>query len=361
MVILTSICASLFAMLSVNQLRYWLTRNRRKVRERLKESLTAVPSTALAAGPLTGLAEGATAPKLGNRSAGSALTSRAEDTAAQKRRWLFRIRAPRGLGFPVVSVPASFLGSKFMERLAMELTRAGIPLRAEEMVGFSMILGFLGAVSGSLFIPAHRIAAAVLLGTAGFLLPKVWVCVAMGKRAARLETQLLGALMLMAGSLRAGHSFMQALELVSRELAPPLSVEFGKVVRETRMGIPVEEALTNMVKRVDSKDLELAVTGVLIQRQVGGNLAGLLDTISSTIEKRIKTRARIRVVTAQGRISAWIISVLPLCLAFLVFGMYPEFGGIMLSHPLGIAMLSGAALLLVVGIVVIRRVVSVNV
>lgn len=189
----------------------------------------------------------------------------------------------------------------------------------------------------------------------------MWVNYLKQRRLLRFESQLLDAIVLVANSLRAGHSFMQAIELVSRETPPPLSLEFGRVLRENLVGIPVEEALLNLTERVESKDLELVVTGMLIQRQVGGNLAEVLDSIAKTIEKRIKMRAKIRALTAQGRMSAWVVSLLPFALGFFVFGMHPEFGRIMLDESLGIAMLAVGGIMMLLGILLIRRVVNIDV
>lgn len=341
MVLAIAVCTSLVTMLILNLLRSVLTFGRRRIRERLKLILAHSADVSFLRAP-------SDIEKREDRSVPSADVRRSKTALKQRK-----------IRFLSISMPSSFLGRRYMEKLRSNLIKAGIPLKPEEMVGFAFVSGLLGLAAGILFL--HKVFAGLLLGISGSFLPALWLAVAKKKRSSQIEGQLLNALVLIANSLRAGHSFMQALELVSRELTPPLSLEFSKVLRESKMGIPVEEALMNMVKRVESKDLELAVTAVLIQRQVGGNLARVLDNISVTIDKRIKMRARIRVVTAQGRISAWIISVLPFALGALVFGMYPDFGRIMLVNPLGVGMLSGAFALLVIGILVIRQVVNIDV
>ncbi len=325
MISAAAICAFLFTTLSVWQITDWLTANKRRIRERLSATFP---------DPVAGAAE----------------TLAAEPRAASERR-KFRL--------PTLRIPGSTLSMKYLDRLEGYLLRAGVPLKAEEMVLLSLMSGLTGFLLGILLI--RNPVLSILTGIAGLAVPGIWVSQVKRKRIATLESQLLDSLVMMTNSLRAGHSFLQGIELVSREMDPPLATEFGKLLRENRMGVGIDESLMNLVDRVDSPDLELVVTGVMIQRQVGGNLAQVLENTASTIEKRIKTRARIRVATAQGRISAWIVSLLPFGLGFMVFGMYPDFGRIMLEEPIGIAMLAGGAILMAIGILVIRKVVNIDV
>ncbi len=326
MVLQIAVCAGLLALLVLMQLHDLLTRRRRRLRERLK----------IAAGEA------------------AAVDTKAKDGAnpvmAVKKR---RLKLP--------SIPAlrSSIGRNYTEKLRVDLTKAGIPLKPEELVGMALVLATGGACAG--FLAGRGAPIAVLLAAIGVLLPSLWVGQVKKRRTAKLENQLVDALTLIANSLRAGHSFMQALDLVCRDMAPPLAPELARVLRESRLGLSIDEAFANLVARFDSRDLELTVTGVLIQRQVGGNLAQVLDNIAGTIEKRIKARGKVRTLTAQGRVSAWVISLMPFAMAVLVFGFYPEFGRTMLTSPLGIGMLAGSAVLLGIGILVIRKVVSIDV
>lgn len=317
-----SICAFLFTSLAIWQLADWLTASKRRIRERLA----------------------ATFPR---RTAEALADSLSPGTEARR----FRL--------PTIRLPSTTLGRRYLDRIQFYLLKAGVPLKAEEMVGLTLATGLIGFGVGLLIF--RSLLPALVTGLGGLLVPCLRVAQVKAKRISRIEGQLLDALVMMTSSLRAGHSFLQSVELVSREMSPPLSTEFAKLLRENRVGVSVEDSLTGLVERVESKDLELVVTGMLIQRQVGGNLAQVLDNTASTIEKRIKTRARIRVATAQGRISAWVVSLLPVGLGLFVFGMYPDFGRIMLQEPVGIAMLIGGAVLQVVGILVIRKVVSIDV
>lgn len=267
-------------------------------------------------------------------------------------------RKPR-VKLPSIPAPASVLGKAWMDRIKVSLTKAGIPLRPEELTGMSVTMSIVGLAVG--LVARKGVILPLGLAIAGAVTPGLWVMRAKRVRAAKLEIELVDALTLIANSLRAGHSFMQALELVGKDAPPPLGPELAKVLRDSRLGMSIDDAFAGLVSRFDSRDLELAVTGVLIQRQVGGNLAQVLDSIASTIEKRIKARGKIRTLTAQGRVSAWVISILPFAMAGVMFGMYPDFGSIMLNNPLGIGMLAFGAVSLVLGILLVRKVVTIDV
>ncbi|HHY11427.1 MAG TPA: hypothetical protein GX529_02240 [Firmicutes bacterium] len=331
-----SVLATVLAALVLSGLKYILTGRRRHIEARISDALG----------------------DTGESSSAIDVSDDGSETSGQARDLSQRGPKRRRLKLPAFRLRGAFM-EQYMKTLKVELIKAGAPLKPEEVVGLSCCLAISGVIVGLLIF--QNLTFALVLGVAGSAALRIWITLMKNKRSRLVESQLLNALVMIANSLRAGHSFMQALDLVSTELTPPLSTEFGKLARECRMGLSVEDALLNMAGRVDSKDLELAVTGVLIQRQVGGNLARVLDSIAATIDKRIKTRARIQVATAQGRISAWIVSILPFALGALVFGMYPEFGGIMFSHPLGRIMLAGGGVLLVIGVVAVRKVVNIDV
>lgn len=265
----------------------------------------------------------------------------------------------RRMVLPGMQVLGSVFSRGYLERLKVNLTKAGVPLKPEELAGMSLAGGVGGAVVG--LVLGRTVLMPSVLSLGGFAWPFAWVNLSKRRRTQKLEGQLVDALTLISNSLRAGHSFMQALELVSRDMAPPLAPELSRALKESRVGLSLDDALTGIVERFESRDLELVVTGVLVQRQIGGNLAQVLDNIASTIDKRIKARAKVRALTAQGRMSAWVISIMPFALAFLVFGAYPEFGRVMLAEPLGVIMLAVAGVLLAIGIALVRKVVAVDV
>lgn len=258
-----------------------------------------------------------------------------------------------------VSLPGSIFGKKYNKKLETSLIRSGLPLKAEELIFINLAASIIMALMG--FLLFGNILAILLFGLLGFFLPGIWVNLVRKKRVIKIEEQLLNATVLLASSLRAGHSFLQSLELVSRESPPPLADEFAKVIRETKIGITVEEALENLVYRIDSKDIEMVVTGVLIQRLVGGNLAEVLDSIAYTIDKRIKTKAKIRALTAQPRLSALIISLLPVVLALFIYLRKADFLAVLVTDPSGRILFMYGIISFILGVFLLQKVVDIDV
>jgi len=244
--------------------------------------------------------------------------------------------------------------------LEQRMLRAGLPLRGGEFIILcvclaSLIAGAFLVLGGGRFIFS-------LFGAAlGFMFPFILVQLKTAKRMKTFNRQLGDALILIANSLRTGYSFMQASDMVAQEMRPPISTEFARTVKEMNLGITMEDSLTNLAKRIDSEDLDLVLTAVLIQRQVGGNLSEVLDNIARTIRERIRIRGEIRTLTAQGRISGIIISLLPVGLGLVIFVLNPEYVKVLFVHPLGRIMLGVALVGQVVGILVIRRIVDIEI
>jgi tight adherence protein B len=176
-----------------------------------------------------------------------------------------------------------------------------------------------------------------------------------------MREQLPDVLTIMASSLRAGHSFMQALDTVAREIPQPAAVEFQRVVAEIRLGRPTDDALEALATRVGSADFRWAVLAVNIQREVGGNLAEILDNVADTLRERAMIRRQIRVLTAEGRLSAWVLAGLPVAIAIYMFIVNPDYIGLLFTHPIGLFMLGGAILLLIAGIIWMRKIVDIDV
>ena len=168
-------------------------------------------------------------------------------------------------------------------------------------------------------------------------------------------------LTMVANALRAGFSFMQAFELISREMDAPMGREVQLVVNEVNLGNTLESALDNMQRRVASPDFELVVTAVLIQRQVGGDLASILDTISETIAERVRMRREVMTLTAQGRASGWVLVIIPFALSGAIYVISPGYLDPLLTTEIGHMFIVGAVLLELIGIVVIRRIVDIKI
>jgi tight adherence protein B len=174
--------------------------------------------------------------------------------------------------------------------------------------------------------------------------------------------------MLIANALRAGSSFLQAIELVVRETRAPISTEFGRVIREVNLGLPFDQALENMVRRVRSDDLELMATAIAIQHQVGGNLAEILDSIAYTIRERVRIKGEIRTLTAQQRLSGYVVGFLPIALAGFLFIAAPGFMDPMFANPpavlglpAGVVILIFGGIMMFIGFMFIRKIVDIEV
>ena len=193
------------------------------------------------------------------------------------------------------------------------------------------------------------------------LLPLLLVLRAKAKRLQRIELQLPDALDLMSRALRAGHAFPTALKMVGDEMNAPLATEFRATFDEVNFGIAMQDALMNLATRVPSTDLRYFVIAVLIQRETGGNLAELLDSISRIIRERIKLLGQVRVLSAEGKLSAWILSMLPFGAAAMIHLTNPQFLEMLFVDPGGRKMLVGALVMMACGILVMRNIIRIRV
>jgi tight adherence protein B len=227
-----------------------------------------------------------------------------------------------------------------------------------------VVLYVLGFVIRSLQSPI-----VLIIGLAiGFVAPRFWLGRRKNSRLTQFNRQLPDTITLIANALRAGSSFLQAIELVVRESRPPISTEFGRVIREVNLGLPFEQALENMVRRVRSDDLELMATAISIQHTVGGNLAEILDSIAFTIRERIRIKGEIRTLTAQQRMSGYVVGGLPFFLAFFIYLAAPKFFDPMfvkppdvIGIPLGLILMGIAVLAMGAGFFFIRKIVDIEV
>jgi len=243
--------------------------------------------------------------------------------------------------------------------LREDLQRADLKLNAGEFVVIRVAAVAVGFLAG-LFVFKSLILA-IPAGIACYFLPRIWLSRRLKARERKFGELLGEAVQMIASSLRAGYSMMQALETVSREMAPPISDEFHRVTMEVGVGIAVEEALNHLVQRVKSSDLELMTVAMNVQREVGGNLAEILDTISATIRERQELQGEVRTLTAQGRISAYIITALPVVLAGALYLLNPKYISTLWTTNIGLVMLFVALAMIVVGFFVTRKVASVEI
>jgi len=214
--------------------------------------------------------------------------------------------------------------TNFGDRVARELARADLKLKVAEY--FALIL-MSAILSGALsWILGNRHWVSFVLGAiSGLFAPRFYVRRQQRQRLNKFNDQLSDMLNLMVNGLRAGYSTMQAMEAVSKELPSPISDEFRRVVQEMQIGIPMETALDNLLRRIPSDDLDFVVTAVNVQREVGGNLSEILDTIAFTIRERVRIKGEIRVLTAQVRTSGTILSLIPFGLTIILWFLNPEY------------------------------------
>jgi tight adherence protein B len=208
-------------------------------------------------------------------------------------------------------------------RLQRTIERADIPLRTVELVYVMLAAGFVSGLVAAGFTQSVPWIAVGLLG--GTLLPYAIVSVKAKKRVRAFEAQLPDLLVTMAAGLKAGHSFRQSLQSVVDEDQPPASKELNRVLTETRLGRPMDEALAEMAHRVGSKNFEFVITAVTIQRQVGGSLAGLFDMVADTVRNRQQFAKKIKGLTAMGRASAYVLIALPVFVAGMLTVVNPEY------------------------------------
>ena len=201
----------------------------------------------------------------------------------------------------------------------------------------------------------------VLATVFGFFLPIILVKHYRARRIKRFNVQLVDALQAMANAFKAGLTFPQAIEHVAREAQAPLAQEFGLFVKEVKLGVPLEEALINMGKRVGSDDLELVVVSTNIARQLGGNMAEMFETISTVIRERFRLEGKIDALTSQGKLQGWIVASMPAVLGMVLNAMRPDLMEPMMDHIFGYILVFVIALMEVMGIIIIRRIVAIDI
>jgi tight adherence protein B len=260
----------------------------------------------------------------------------------------------------------------FGANLARDIARADLHLKPSEflmiwagtIVGVPLVMFLLSPVLPALGNPIFLLIGLLI----GFFIPRFWLARRKNGRLGAFNKQLPDTITLLANALRAGSSFLQAVELVVRESRPPISTEFGRVIREVNLGLPFDQALENMVRRVRSDDLELMATAISIQHQVGGNLAEILDSIAYTIRERVRIKGEIRTLTAQQRLSGYVVAGLPIGLAAFLFVAAPGFMEPMFANPpsvlglpAGVIILAIGGFMMFIGFLFIRKIVDIEV
>ena len=265
-------------------------------------------------------------------------------------------------------IEKAIAGRGFTDGIKSRIAKADAKLRVSEYIAIQVLSAF--AVGAAIyFIFGKNLIFATLGAIFGLFLPRMYLSFAAKRRLRAFENQLSDTLNLWVNALRSGYSVLQAMEAIATELPPPVSVEFERVVQEVRLGLTVPAALGNMLRRVPSDDLDLVITAVNIQREVGGNLAEVLDTISFTIRERVRIKGEIRTLTAQGRLSGWIISLLPIGLALVLLMINPSYMGQLFANappflfdiPCGWIVVGVGLVMMTIGIIIIQKIVDIEV
>ena len=244
-------------------------------------------------------------------------------------------------------------------QMDFKMQQADWPLLGSE---FEVILAIFGAFCAILTLAATLNPwIALAAGFVGVILGLMLLDISIKRRQKAFTNQLGDMLTMVANALRAGFSFMQAFELIAREMDAPIGREVQKVVNEVNVGVTLEAALENMQKRVESPDFELVVTAVLIQRQVGGNLAQILDTISGTIQERVRMRREVMALTAQGRMSGIVLALLPVALGVFLTTVSPDYMRPLFEETTGQIAIGVAVVMEIIGFLVIRKIVDIKV
>ena len=267
---------------------------------------------------------------------------------------------PKALLYSCIEALAKGLGRLQQgRRIELLMQQADWPIRGTEFEAILLLWGglvglitFLVTLKGAMFIAGALAGILMGLGLLGLRIRR---------RRKKFTHQLGDMLTMVANALRAGFSFMQAFELISREMDAPMGREVQLVVNEVNLGNTLESALDNMQRRVASPDFELVVTAVLIQRQVGGDLASILDTISETIAERVRMRREVMTLTAQGRASALVVSCIPIGLAAAVSILNPNYLKPLIETELGRMFIVAAVILQLIGFIVIHRIVDIEI
>ncbi len=245
------------------------------------------------------------------------------------------------------------------ERLPMFFRQAELPMRLEQFL-MICICGLLILPTGGVLAGLPRASMPVLAGV-GFGLPWLWLLLRRRRRMKEFEKQMPDAMELLARALRSGHSLASGLNVVASEMPAPIGVEFKAVFEEQNLGLPIDQALRNMLTRIPNMDLQFFVTAVSIQRQAGGDLAEILSKISALIRERFKILGQVKALTGEGRLSGVVLMALPIVLFLAVYTLNRDYVMLLFSRSLGRQMMMGAILAQILGGYVIHRIVSIRV
>lgn len=251
-----------------------------------------------------------------------------------------------------------FAPSRWAKKLDLELHNSGINLKGGEFIVLLAFLFLFSLLLVPLLSPLSGIV--FVLPVLSLILPRFYLIRCRNKRIASFNHQLSNIMLTLANSLKAGFSLLQSLEMAAQEMPDPISSEIKITLREMTYGESTENALTNFAARVKSKDLDLMVTAILIQRQIGGNLAEVLTNIHSTIQERLRIRGEVKGLTAQGRLSGYIVGAIPIFIAVIISFLSPDYIGVLFTTSIGRLLIITGVVLQVIGFIAINKIVDIQ-
>ena len=249
---------------------------------------------------------------------------------------------------------------RFLKQAATEIDVLYLGLRPEQLWLFTVLGIILGAFL-LLLISGFNLVMAIIGGVLGFIAPRIFIRMQKSKRLKKFETQLVDAITLIANSLKAGLNLNQAVEMVTKEMGPPISQEFSYALKENRLGIPMETAMGNLVKRVSSEDLEIVINAMTIAQETGGILSEVFINIADTIRERNRIKGKLDALTAQGRLQGIIMALLPWGLAGILYLIDPTMVKPMFTTTLGHILLGVIVVLEIIGWFFIRKIMKIEV
>lgn len=271
---------------------------------------------------------------------------------------------------PIGRLLQLFVGRTYFDRIQDELAQADVPMRPSEYLLTRVVLAAVGALVGYTSF-GNPTVAATILAVAGFIGPVIFVRIHQQRRRARFVRQLADALMLLTNSLRSGYSFLKGLELVAKEMSDPISKELQRTLREVNLGATIEEAMKNLGRRVNSRDLDIVISAYLVQKEVGGNLTEIMQKVAETIRERLRIQGDIKVLTAQGRLSGVFVGALPIIVAILIWMSSPDYFNVMFGPPyyiilgwdvpMGVVLFAAAIFWQAIGAYMIWKIISIKV
>ena len=279
--------------------------------------------------------------------------------------WLSNLLIFLGFGLLGYSIyEAILLGYKrykegYIKKVGSELNKNFMPYSPEQFYKNTILAAIGMAIVGYLLF--ESVLFMVLFGAIGYFLPKMFLYYTARKRAEKLEVQLVDALYVLSNSVSAGLTLPQACEVVSKQLVPPVSQEFGLLVNEIRLGVPFDKALENMAARLRSNNFDLLVTAILISRQTGGNIAEIFKKLAESIKEIMRLEAKVKALTAQGRMQAVVLGGMPFALAFVLASISPDLMQPLFNTPQGTVILFIAAVFWLLGIYFLRKVINIDI